>query len=381
MTSACLSGSGPRPCYRSDVSGTGHAIIVGASLAGLMTALTLSRAGLSVTMLERSAETGRTGAALHVGDGLVERITGQARGPSSAISPGVQTWFTLHAGLRAAVDADPAIVVHQQSSVETIGQDTSSACATTDDGRQFQGDILIGADGYRSVVRRSVSPEKPDAVFAGYLIWLGVSQEAALGPINRWPTEVAMLGAKARYLLGYPLPGHNGSTARGRRQLGWALYDSSRNRLLRDKGCLVGNVVTRSLRAADIPDRTYSELTDECRRQWPEPWRRAMLECIERRAVIGTPITEYVPDRLVNGRLALVGDAAHVPTPITGNGFSASLSDAEALAKCVAQGIAGSAAEMALWEYETARLNSVRSLVQAGQQFSRSFASCTDRSF
>jgi len=45
-----------------------------------------------------------------------------------------------------------------------------------------------------------------------------------------------------------------------------------------------------------------------------------------------TPIAEYVPDRLVNGRLALVGDAAHVPTPMTGCGFSASLDDAEAIA-------------------------------------------------
>jgi 2-polyprenyl-6-methoxyphenol hydroxylase-like FAD-dependent oxidoreductase len=66
------------------------------------------------------------------------------------------------------------------------------------------------------------------------------------------------------------------------------------------------------------------------------PWRDAILDCIDRRAVIGTPIAEYVPDKLVKGRVALVGDAAHVPTPMTGSGFSASLHDAETLAAAIA---------------------------------------------
>ena len=44
----------------------GTAVIVGASLSGLMTALALSRAGLTVSVLEKSADTGRTGAAIHV---------------------------------------------------------------------------------------------------------------------------------------------------------------------------------------------------------------------------------------------------------------------------------------------------------------------------
>jgi 2-polyprenyl-6-methoxyphenol hydroxylase-like FAD-dependent oxidoreductase len=137
----------------------------------------------------------------------------------------------------------------------------------------------------------------------------------------------------------------------------------------------VGNVVNRSLRPTDIPESTYQELGVEARQRWPDPWRLAMLECIERRSLIGTPIAEYVPDQLVNGRLALVGDAAHVPTPMTGNGFSASLSDAEALAECLAGGIRRGSAEQALIEYQAMRLSSARSLVQSGQQFSRSFAS------
>jgi NADPH-dependent 2,4-dienoyl-CoA reductase/sulfur reductase-like enzyme len=42
----------------------GTAVIVGASLSGLMTGLALSRAGVDVTMLERVDEFPRTGASL-----------------------------------------------------------------------------------------------------------------------------------------------------------------------------------------------------------------------------------------------------------------------------------------------------------------------------
>ena len=68
-----------------------------------------------------------------------------------------------------------------------------------------------------------------------------------------------------------------------------------------------------------------------------------------------------------------MGDAAHVPTPMTGCGFSASLDDAGAIAESVTAGVRASALAKALREYEKERLSSVRGMVQSGQQFSRSF--------
>src|ERR687893_3220206 len=87
----------------------------------------------------------------------------------------------------------------------------------------------------------------------------------------------------------------------------------------------------------DIPEETYAELATEARRRWPTPWQDAIADSIARRAVTASPISEYLPDRLVAGRLVLVGDAAHVPTPMTGRGFAASLADGQALAGAVAQ--------------------------------------------
>lgn len=349
----------------------GSAVIVGASLSGLMAALTLSRIGMRVTLLERSDDTGRTGAALHVPDGLVERITGL---PSSEvpqpITPGIQTWFAVHGALRKAIEADANITLRQNTAVRTVDQDANQAWAVTTSGERIRGDLVIGADGHRSVVRRSVAPEKPDATFAGYLIWIGIADECDIST-RRWPRDVVFLGDYDNTLLGYPLPGTDGSTAVGHRRLGWAWYDASRNALLRPAGAVDGTVVRHSLMPAGIPNATYRELALQARSLFPAPWSDAILDSIERRAIIGTPIAEYVPDDLVRGRFALVGDAAHVPTPMTGSGFSESLLDAEALAAALS-GSDDLAA--ALTEYEAMRLRSARSLVQSGQGFSRSFA-------
>jgi 2-polyprenyl-6-methoxyphenol hydroxylase-like FAD-dependent oxidoreductase len=358
----------------------GAAVIVGASLSGLMTGLALARAGVDVTILERVAEFPRTGASLGwVDEGLLERITGRKRsdkdstahGPSA---PSVQTWTAVHDRLRAAADAEPRIALRHNTPVLSVGQDAHSAWATTSDHGVFRGDVVIGADGHRSVVRRSVSPERPDATFAGYVLWIGLTDESAIAARHRWPRDMDILRSGDNYLFGYPLPGHDGSAVPGCRQLGWGWFDASRNELLRETHCVVGNVVHHSLTSADIPEATFRQLAAAASDLWPALWRDAILDCLERHAVIGTPIAEYVPDRLVSGRLALVGDAAHVPTPMTGSGFSASLDDAEAIAGSVAAGVRGSALAKALRGYEEERLSSVRAMVQSGQQFSRSFA-------
>lgn len=353
----------------------GTAVIVGASLSGLMTALALSRAGLTVTVLERSGDTGRTGAAIHVEEKLLERIVGpRLAALGQEIPAGVQTWFTVHAGLREAAGADPNIRLYTHTDVISVDQDNDSAWATTRAGDRFSADIGIGADGHRSVVRQRVCPQSPDARFAGYLIWLGVAQESALPSNFRWPTDVAYLEGGDFILLGYPLPSADGSLRKGSRKLGWAWYDANRNGLLEESGCVAEDVVHHTLRAGDVPEAVYHDLAEQARKRWPAPWRDTILDCIGRRAVIGTPIAEYVPERLTRGRLALVGDAAHVPTPMTGKGFGASLQDALAIADAASNGVRGSAGQEALYRYEQQRLQSARSLVKGGQQFSRSFA-------
>jgi 2-polyprenyl-6-methoxyphenol hydroxylase-like FAD-dependent oxidoreductase len=147
------------------------------------------------------------------------------------------------------------------------------------------------------------------------------------------------------------------------------MYDNSRNELLRERGAVADGVVRRTLLPADLPDDLFAALRHEAC-LWDQPWRSSILDCVERRSIIGTPISEYVPERVVSGRLAMVGDAAHVLTPMTGNGFATSRDDAIALGRL----LSGHADfEQALRIYEAERLPIVRSLVESGRQFSRTY--------
>jgi 2-polyprenyl-6-methoxyphenol hydroxylase-like FAD-dependent oxidoreductase len=358
-----LNSGGRRPRLRSDI------VIVGASLGGLMTGLALSRHGLGITLLERSTDVDRTGAALQVGHGLLEQLTGRRHAPGS-LATGVQTWQAVHAGLQSAIGGAPDIAIIRNARVAQVGQDGGGAWAITADGRRFDAAVVIGADGYQSVVRRHVTPERPDAVYADYLAWVGFADERTVAD---FPRDLAFLQAGDYYLLGFPLPARDGSATRGRRRIGWAWYDAGHNAILRDTGAIEGRLVRHSLRPGDMPETLLDELAALARRHWPSPWREAILDCIAQRAILGTPVVEYLPERLVKGRLGLMGDAAHVATPMTGNGFSTAAGDALILARFLDGAALAQDAEAALRSYETVRLDAVRAVVLSGQRFSRDF--------
>jgi 2-polyprenyl-6-methoxyphenol hydroxylase-like FAD-dependent oxidoreductase len=356
----------------------GSAVVVGASLSGLMTGIALSCAGLDVTILERAGSKPRSGAVLQVDSGEIDR-TQTAKFLRKLASGGIRSaeaWSSIQLRLRTVAEADTRITLRYDTRVQTINQDSDSAWAVTDKGEIFHGDILIGADGHRSIVRRLVAPHKPNATFAGYLIWVAIVGEKDI-PEKHRPSlnapKFTMPDGIGDFLLGSIIAGADGSTALGDRRLGWAWYDNTQNDLLRRLGCVEGSLVRHSLHSPDIPEQTLIELAEKASVRWEQPWLDAILHSIETRNLVGTPIAEYVPDNLVKGRIAIVGDAAHLPTPLTASGFNASLQDAATLAECVEKGIKGSAATEALSEYESLRLKNARQIVQSGQSFSRSF--------
>lgn len=107
---------------------------------------------------------------------------------------------------------------------------------------------------------------------------------------------------------------------------------------------------------------------------WPESFQPAMLLAFERRDFNGILLKEYVPEGLVNGRMALVGDAVHLATSWTGMGFNAALQDVLILAEKLAAGdLAVSGVLGQLLAYEAERLAKVRALVQGGQRFTWEF--------
>lgn len=357
-------------------SNNDSAIVVGGSLSGLMAAIALAEEGVFVTVLEKEGPQRGFGGGLQVEGGsfLQSKTEKLLHELASHGKSSVQLWGAMEARLKEYADSSPHIKWHEKTRVVEIEQDEERVRAVADSGEVYEADILIGADGHRSEVRKSVSPDRPDARFAGYIVWIASVNEDELSLTKKLPkrgSSVRMLdGGNDGFLFGTVLDLDEISDGR---RVGCAWYDNSRNDLLRQLGCIKDGVVHHSLDGEDIPENVLRELIQQAKEKWPEPWGTATAQALQNRSVNGIPVKEYVPDKLTEGRIALIGDAAHVPAPITANGFNQSLKDAVTLGECVAKGLGSKQAYTALKNYENKRLRPVRQMVLSGQGFSRSF--------
>ncbi|MFD6348796.1 FAD-dependent monooxygenase [Streptomyces roseolus] len=349
-------------------------LVVGGSLGGLTAALALSANGLSSTVLERTAGRTQRGVAILVAGAQLQRaigaeahhVVGEVLGRSSMEQMSLpHAWWDVYSALRRAAEADPLITLVERAHVAEVGQDGSSAWARTDSGETWTADVLLGADGYRSVVRRHVDTERPHAAYAGYVVWLGQSElpsayRGRVGGPDFFSHEDEMLAV-------YPLIDSSKEVTR----FGWGWFDPTRNDLFHRIGAVEGGRVVRTPRVSDVPEGVYREMADRAGGAWREPWRDAVVRAFSEREVIATPVAEYLPRRVVAGRIALLGDAAHAQTPMTGAGFEEAVSDATALAEV----LPGAASPVtALERYELSRLADMRRRVSGGQSFSRSFS-------
>lgn len=360
-------------------------IIIGGSLVGLTLALACAGHGISTVVLERE-HMRREGGTLGIDRGLLMRTIGQgihgkARRRLFPVLAGrrqVVAWQELHGWLRAEVLSRDEIALEEGVSVANIVEDSEEVTASGSDGRQFHSQAIIGADGYRSFVRRRISPERLDAVYAGYALWRGLVPEGDL-PVAGLPrdNEEAVLANEAGHrLVAYPVAGPGGSLVRGHRLLSFTWYDAGCSDLLRELNCIDSSGgILRSLSAERIPVTVGEGLCKLARHIWPEPWRSVIVRAFERRRVFATPVAEYLPPRLCRGPLAIIGDAAHVVSPVTGQGFLGGIGDAAVLAECLVHhaGSSDRAIPAALAAYENRRLPVARALVSASQQWSQAF--------
>ncbi|MEU6561575.1 NAD(P)/FAD-dependent oxidoreductase [Nocardia nova] len=355
--------------------GVAATVIVGGSLGGLSTALALAARGRRATVLERTSGRTQRGVAILVSGASLSRalgdrardIVGAALGPAS-MRQGVypHAWWDVYSALRSAADAEPLITIIENVHISEVGQTDGYAWARADDGREWTAEVVLGADGYRSVVRRYVDAARPVATYAGYVVWLGQSDLPA-SFAGRVGGPDFFTGANDMLAV-YPLIERDESVSR----YGWGWFDPNHTSLFRRIGAVDGSEVKYTPRVDAIPDDVYDAMIRRAEAQWEQPWRAGVVEAFRNRDVIATPITEYLPDRVVDGRIAVLGDAAHAQTPMTGAGFEEAVADASALARVL--GDADGDAREALERYELTRLTGMRARVSAGQSFSRSFA-------
>jgi len=213
-------------------------VVVGGSLAGLATAVALGRAGVCVDVVERSTQLLQEhGSGLGVDLRLLRQVLGAQAAPGLPViaEPGrvSANWRDVYGTLRTHAERTRSVTIHDGVTVSAIAATREHVVVDFAEGGSMTADAVIGADGYRSIVRQQVDPAKPDATYAGYLLWRGVLDEGDITSdpdLGRRAVAIALdagiqvFTQDGRYLVTYPVPGSDGGTGTGQRRLSWNWY-------------------------------------------------------------------------------------------------------------------------------------------------------------
>ena len=339
------------------------ALIVGAGVGGLAAGIALRRRGWRIRIFERAGEPRALGFALNlapnavqalrelgvaervmsegcvVGDAELRRADGRvlkrfnvAAGIAHAASV-----FALRPALHGALlDATPADALLLGSEAAGFDVSTAGVLLKLRDGRSEGGDLLVGADGIGSTIRRLLHPAEGLPRRSGYFGVRGVALDAAhsLGSLS---------------VVAYLDYGIEAATVRASRD---AVYWYV-SLLAEDAGPMKqgpGAILERCASLLDDRFRAIVRATD--------PADVRVDELFDR-----DPIDDWG-----RGPVTLLGDAAHPMLPHTGQGAAQALEDAVALGLAL-----GSAPDLetALRKYERVRSRRTRGIVLRGRRIAR----------
>ena len=336
------------------------AIIIGAGIGGMSSAIALEKKGFTTQVFEAVKEMKPVGAAISIWPNGVKCLNALGMGEKiKAIGGDMRTMayfdyrnaapltqFSM-APLVQRVGEKPYPVVRAElqnmlidhyvkSRIQfgmrlvAIDQDSEGVTVTFEDGTQAHGDFLIAADGTHSVARPYVLGKAPPRRYAGYVNWNGlVAVDEAIAPASQWTTYV---GEGKRVSL---MPVSH--------QRFYFFFD-----------------VPLPLGLAENRETLKSDLKQYFAGWCPSVQR--LIDTLDASTTNRVEIHDIDPfDQFVKGRVALLGDAAHSTTPDIGQGGCAAIEDAVVLADILASHSLG--IEDSLQRYQQRRTVRTRDLV------------------
>ncbi|RKT05621.1 2-polyprenyl-6-methoxyphenol hydroxylase-like FAD-dependent oxidoreductase [Streptomyces sp. 3211.6] len=274
-------------------------------------------------------------------------------------------WGLLWRGLREAVPG--AVDYRQGVAVAGVDGDGDGAGGVGRGrgrvGVRFGGggverfDLVVGADGYRSVVREAVSPGATPH-YAGYVCWRGNFDAAlleGLGGAESYPAAVTTVCFPGGSCVIYRIPGPEGL------RVNWVLYAAP------PPGAGLRFDDPTSFPPGALGQELAAHLRALLEREFPEYWGRALALTAPGDTFV-QPIYDLVTEPAAAGRLLLAGDAASVVRPHNTSGAAKALQDATAFGAAWAR--AGSWEELVAG-YQAARGGAGRELVALARRLGR----------
>ena len=350
-------------------------LVVGGGIAGPAAALALAKAGIESEVLERrpvvDPEAGSWFTVAPNGLDALEAIdvleavrdeavpsranvmygaTGRRLGQVSLGRPldnGLVALTMKRSWLAARLEREAerrGILVRRGAEVAQVTDAGDHVEATLTDGTVLSADLLIGGDGVHSRVRKAIDPQAPAARYVGLTNFGGITRHTPIANDLESEAWHFIFGSGA-FFGAHPTP--------------------------------AGDVVW----FVNVPE---PEITRGQRRNTTEEeWARRLLSLVQGDAgpaaeLISTGRLELAGDNTYDlghvptwfhGRMVIIGDAAHAPSPSSGQGASMALEDAVVLAQALRDHADVPAAFAA---YEAARRERVEKIVAAGARSSSS---------
>jgi len=330
--------------------------IVGAGMGGLAAAATLRRAGIDVAVYEQASRFARIGAGIQMmpnsmkvlrGIGIEDRLRAIAFAPFSHLNrDGYTGEITRELPMPEALYGAPYLCMHRADLHEAlasavpgeivhlgkklVGLDYAGARVSLRfaDGSSAAADAVIGADGVHSRVRDLiVGPDAP--VHKGRIAYRAVFPANLMGGFDIGASRTKWWGSDRHIVIYY--------TNKAKSEVYFVTSVPETAEWLTQESWSAKGDVTELRTAYDGFHSEVRQVLGAC----PDCHKWAILE--------REPLPTWS-----DGRVALLGDAAHPMTPYMAQGAATSIEDAAILARCL-EDVAGEDIEGAFKRYEAHR--------------------------